>query len=246
MRRVLVTGGAKRIGAAIARRLAHEGWDLILHHRSSMVEAEELAKELRIEGVRVDVVQADLGGPDGVERLLSSIEGPFTALVNSASTFHHDRLSSVSMSDLDAHFRINTSAPVLLTRALLERVPEEVTGSVVNLLDAKLFGLNPDHLAYTLSKQALAGATKMTALDGAPRIRVNAVAPGLVLDWGDGSEKEFTRHHADTPLGIGVEVSDVVDAVVFLLQARSITAQVLAVDAGRPLRPAARDVMFGG
>jgi NAD(P)-dependent dehydrogenase (short-subunit alcohol dehydrogenase family) len=244
MRRVLVTGGGKRLGAAIARALAAAQWRVVIHYGQSQREAEALATEL--DGV---AVQGDLGdpaaAPDLFARAAAAAGGPIEGLVNSASTFAFDRPEAVDPALALRLHAINCVTPAMLT-AVLAAQDDVADGAVVNLLDQKLANPNPDFFSYSLSKYALAGATEMMAQAFAPRVRVNAVAPGLTLPSGDQSEADFAAVAAANLLQRPVGADNVAAAVAYLLAARSVTGQILYVDAGQRFVRRDGDVMFEG
>jgi NAD(P)-dependent dehydrogenase (short-subunit alcohol dehydrogenase family) len=242
----LVTGAARRIGAAIARALAGAGYAVALHCNRSRGEAEALADELRAGGAACAVVAAELGDPDALAPMLAEVRsrlGPVSLLVNNASVFELDRLDSATAESWDRHMHVNARAPVFLAR-LVAGQPEAPEACVVNLLDQKLFNPNPDFLSYTLSKAALLSATTALAMALAPRVRVCAVAPGLTLLSGDQTRENFARVHARTPLGRGSTPEDVARAVLYLAGARGVTGRVLLVDGGQHMVRSPVDVMF--
>ena len=243
-RTVLVTGGAKRLGAAIARACAAAGWRVVVHYGTSADAARALAAELG--GV---AVQGDLADPASVAGLIAHVRaatgGPIAALVNSASLFAFDRPEAVDPALAARLHAINAVAPAMLAAALAAQ-DDLGEGAVVNLLDQKLANPNPDFFSYSLSKYALAGATEMLAQALAPKVRVNAVAPGITLPSGDQSEADFARVAADNLLRRPVGADAVADAVVYLLGARSVTGQTLYVDCGQRFLRRDGDVMFEG
>jgi NAD(P)-dependent dehydrogenase (short-subunit alcohol dehydrogenase family) len=248
---VLVTGAARRLGRAIALDLAAHGWDVALHYRRSAAEAEATAAELRALGARVLPLAADLADETACRALLPAALqalGRVDAVVNSASLFEHDTVGDFRYATLERHLRANTAPALVLAQALAESLAaqpaQDRTGAVVNLLDQKLFNPNPDHLSYTLSKAALQMATTLLAQALAPRVRVNAVAPGLTLGSDDIDAARLAALQARTPLGRGVQPADVAAAVRLLLETPSITGSTLLVDAGSHLAPAARDFAF--
>ena len=236
--RVLVTGGAKRLGAVIARRLTADGHRVVIHYGRSRDEAEALAEEL--DGT---TVQGDLGQVDTISAMFASAcdGGRIDGLVNSASAFEFDAADAIDPALAARLYAINCTAPVMLTAALAAQGGE---GAVVNLLDQKLANPNPDFFSYTLSKAALAQATVLMAQAHAPRVRVNAVAPGLTLPSGDQPEDQFSRVASANLLQRPVEAEAVADGVAYLLGARSVTGQVLYVDCGQRFVRSERDVMF--
>jgi len=244
---VLVTGAARRLGRAIAIELAAHGWDIALHYHRSSAEAEATATELRALGARVVALPADLGDETACRALLPAAQaalGRIDAVVHSASLFEHDEIASFSGAILDRHMRINTAPAILLAQALHDALGACGRGAVVTLLDQKLFNPNPDHLSYTLSKAALQMAGTLLAQALAPRVRVNAVAPGLTLGSDDIDDDRLAVLQAATPLQRGVRPQDVAGAVRLLLENPSITGSTLVVDAGSHLAPTARDFAF--
>lgn len=240
--RVLVTGGARRIGAAIVRHLVSTGHAVAVHHHDSHDEAEALAAELD-----VALVTADLADPAQAHGLIPAaaalLGGPVEGLVNNASLFAWDALPLVDYAGLDRHMHVNVGAPLILASALAAQTGL-AAGAVVNLLDQKLANPNPDFLTYTLSKGALEQATTLLALALAPRIRVNAVSPGLSLPSLDQSEAEFDAVARANVLERPVSLDDIAGAVEHLLTARSITGQNIYVDCGQRFVKRDGDVMF--
>ena len=238
---VLVTGGAQRIGRAIALELAAAGWRVAVHYRQSAAEATRLLPEL--DGPRGPSMAfaADLADEIQCRALVPTVRatmGRVDAVVNNASLFENDGVADFSYANMERHWRANTGAPVLLAQAL------HAAGGqvVVNLLDQKLWNPNPDHLSYTLSKAALEAATKMLALALAPRVRVCGVAPGLTMISSEMTEAEFERAFRMTPLTRGATPTDVARAVRFAIESPAITGTTLLVDGGQHLMAQPRDV----
>lgn len=243
----LVTGAARRIGRTIALALAQNGWDVVVHYSRSTAEAQATVADIVALGQRAIALQCDLNDEAAVKILLdqaSSQLGPVSCVVNNASLFDYDSAADFSTATLDAHMHTNLVAPVLLAQALHQATPEGAQAVVVNLLDQKLFNLNPDFLSYTLSKAALQSATTMLAQALAPKVRVVGVAPGITLVSGDQSEAEFQRAHKVTPLGRSSTPDDIAHAVRFVIEAQAMTGTTLLVDGGQHLIPLQRDVMF--
>lgn len=243
----LVTGGAQRLGAAIVRRLAQDGWPVAIHCRQSRAEADALASELAAAGAPAAVVQFDLDNLDQVDTTTRALDPfgdamPWIGLVNNASAFEGDDIATLTPASLERAMRINFHAPVLLARAL-HRVTT-ARGFVINILDQKTDNPNPDYLSYTFSKLALHAATGVLAQATAPRLRVNAVSPGLLLPSGPQTPENFARVHGRTLLGEGARLEDIADAVAFLAAADRIDGAVLNVDAGQRFVASDRDVMF--
>jgi len=243
----LVTGGWRRIGAAIARALATDGWDLALHaHHAESIDP-NFATELGAAGAKVEGLPGDLTDPGCPSRLVAETAGKFgrtpSLLVNSASLFRDDRLETLTADSLDAHMRTNLYAPLLLTKAFAAQLGEG-EGSVVMLLDSRVRNPVPDQLAYSLSKQALHASIRNLAKEVAPRIRVNGVAPGLVLPTDDYDGAQWRRLTALMPLQRLADPTDIAAAVVYLARAQAVTGQTLFVDAGANLEAFARDFVY--
>jgi glucose 1-dehydrogenase len=234
----LVTGGARRVGRAIALGLAEAGCDLVLHYGSAEAEAAATTAEAEARGVRVAAVRADLADPGTPGRLLAAAGdlAPVRVLVNSAAAFPEDTLAGITAEAWDATLAVNLRAPVLLTRAFAAALPEDVEGAVVNVTDWRTARPYRDHLSYTVAKGGLDTFTRAAAEALAPRIRVNAVALGAILPPpGKGSDylKDLARQ---IPAGRPGGTDPVVAAVLFLLQNPFITGEILRVDGGAHLR----------
>ena len=243
----LVTGAGRRIGRAIALGLARAGWDVVVHYRASDVDARATAAEVEALGRRAALLQCDLTDEAAVRALVPrAVEalGALGCVVNNASQFDYDGALDFSPALLAAHMQANVAAPILLAQALHAATPAGSQAVVINLLDQKLYNLNPDFLSYTLSKAALQTATTMLAQALAPTVRVVGVAPGLTLVSGAQTEAGFSKAHQATPLGRSSSPQDIVDAVCYLASAGGITGTTLVVDGGQHLMPLPRDVMF--
>ena len=245
----LVTGAGRRIGRAIALGLARAGWDVAVHYRASEDEARQVAADIVALGRRAVTLQCDLSDEAAVRELLPraiAALGPVRCVVNNASLFDYDSATDFTAARLDAHMRANVAAPILLSQALHAAT---VGGggepaAVINLLDQKLYNLNPDFLSYTLSKAALHTATTMLAQQLAPAVRVVGIAPGITMVSGDQTEAGFANAHRQTPLGRSSTPEDIADSVVYAASARAMTGTTLLVDGGQHLMPLPRDVMF--
>lgn len=246
-RTALVTGSARRIGAAIARGLAADGWNVAVHYNRSADSAAQLVRELQSLGVRAAAIQCDLADSAAVSGLVAECTrqlGPLGCLVNNASLFEFDDPSHFDPAIWDRHSAINVRAPLILAREFATQLPPQTAGCVVNMLDQKVFNLNPDFFSYSLSRVAMEGATRMLAMSLAPAVRVCAIAPGITLVSGAQTRAGFERAHAHTPLGHSSEVDDIVDAVRYVIGAKSLTGHTLVVDGGQHLWPLKRDVQF--
>ncbi|HEX6375513.1 MAG TPA: SDR family NAD(P)-dependent oxidoreductase [Allosphingosinicella sp.] len=240
-RTAIVTGGAKRIGAALCRALAQDGWHVLIHFNRSADAAAALARELG----QASAIGADLASPDAAERVMAGLEGlpPPRLLVNNASRFVFDGADDFTAESWDAHFAPNLRAPALLSRAFAARA--EGGGLIVNLLDAKLAAPNPDFFTYTLSKFGLAGLTELAARAWADRgIRVCGIAPAVTLLSGAQSRENFEAVHALNPLRRGVRVEEIVGALRFIIATPSLTGQTLTLDGGQHFLGLPRDVQF--
>ena len=243
----LVTGAAKRLGRHIALGLAHDGWDIAVHYRSSESDAQATVREIIALGRRAVALPCDLSDEQQsrelVPRAVSEL-GSLACVVNSASLFEYDDAHTFGRTALDRHMHCNLVAPLLLAQALHAATPDGAQSVVINVLDQKLHNLNPDFLSYTLSKAALETATVMLATALAPKVRVVGLAPGLTLVSGDQTEDGFAKAHRQTVLGKSSTPDDIAQAACYLANARGVTGTTLLVDGGQHLVPMNRDVMF--
>jgi NAD(P)-dependent dehydrogenase (short-subunit alcohol dehydrogenase family) len=235
-RTAIVTGAGKRVGAVIARALVADGWTVVghVHH----------AEDPGVEGATRIV--ADLNDLACAETIFDAAKAlpPVRLLVNNAARFARDGFGEFNAAEFDAHMAVNVRAPGLL----IDRLAAAHDGGdalVVNLLDSKLSAPNPDYLSYTLSKHALAALTDLAARALAPRsIRVNGIAPALMLRSSGQSEENFEAMHANNPLRRGVEPGDVIAALRYLVDAQAVTGQVITIDSGQRFMALECDVQF--
>jgi len=235
---VLVTGAAKRLGRAIALHLGAAGWSVAVHYNSSQADAEETVAALHEMGVHAAALNADLATEEDSQRLIGRANkavGPLTALVNNASVFEGDTLHTMTRESWDKHIETNLRAPLVLAQNFAEQLPQGVEGAIVNLLDQRLLKPTPQFLSYGVSKAGLHWLTVTLAQALAPQIRVNSVAPGPTLRNARQSEAHFKRQQASTILGRGASPEDVAAATRYLLDARAVTGQMIAVDGGQHL-----------
>lgn len=235
---VLVTGAAKRLGRAIALYLAHAGWDVALHFNSSDADARTAAATIRGMGRRVALLGADLGNEDEtaglVARAIAEL-GPLGALVNCASLFENDDWASATRASWDKHLNVNLRAPFVLSQQFAKSLSEDAGGAIVNIVDQRVLKPTPQFMSYSLSKAGLYWLTTTLAQALGPRIRVNAVAPGPTMINARQSEADFRRQREATVLGTGAEPDDVCAAVQYLLEAKAVTGDMIAVDGGQHL-----------
>lgn len=235
---VLVTGAAKRLGRAIVVDLARNGWDIALHFNHSEVDANETAEAVRAAGRRVALLKADLADETATSALIGRAAaelGPVSALVNSASIFESDDWQSASRASWDRHMAVNLRAPFVLAQGFARRLLPDLRGAIVNIIDQRVLKPTPQFVSYSTSKAALYWLNTTLAQALAPRIRVNAVAPGPTMINARQSEANFHRQREATVLGTGAEPQDVCDAVRYLLCASTVTGQMIAVDGGQHL-----------
>jgi NAD(P)-dependent dehydrogenase (short-subunit alcohol dehydrogenase family) len=234
----LVTGGARRIGKAIVEDLAAHGWAVAIHHNSSHAEAEAIARAIRSSGGRAAVVAGDLADPGCHTEMIAearSALGPVTLLVNNASVFEKDSIGALSRPQWDHQFAVNLTAPVMLAEAFAAALPDGVEGNIVNLLDQRIWRPSPAYFSYQITKSALAVATDILAQALAPRIRVNGIAPGPALPAAGATEASFARRIEALPLKRQPDLADFGRTVRYLVESRSITGQIIALDGGQHL-----------
>ncbi len=243
-RAALVTGAAVRVGAAIARDLAGAGWAVAIHHHRSREAAEALAAEIGEAGGRAVALAADLADAGAVQELLpraAAALGPLDLLVNNASVFVDDDIASLDAGLWDTQLAVNLRAPALLSRDFARQAA--AGGSIVNLLDQRVWRLRPDFLSYTVSKSALWSLTRTLAQALAPAIRVNAIGPGPVLPSQHQDEAAFERQWRSLPLARRPGPDGICQALRYLLAADSVTGQMIAVDGGQHLAWQTPDVL---
>lgn len=243
----LITGGMRRLGAAIAARLASAGYDLALSSHGEGVPEAELAEALADSGAAWAHFPADLARADEAERLVAAACDHFgrvpDLLVNNAALFGQDGWPEMSAASLDAHFRLNLFAPLLLSRALVEAAGEGRQPAIVHIVDQRIVNPNGDQLSYTLSKQALAASVRSLAAAFGARARVNGVAPGLVIPTDDYDARQMAKLNDEMPLGRLPSAAGVAEAVLYLAGARDVTGQIVFVDGGAHLRSYPRDFL---
>lgn len=232
----LVTGASQRIGAALARALAAEGWAVIVHYRGGREDAQAVVAGIRDSGGRAAAVKADLairGQRSTLVARAASHFGPLTLLVNNASSFEPDSVFDLDDKLWDRHLAIHVEAPAFLSRDFAAQVPDDIQGNIVNIIDSRVLDLTPNYFSYTLSKAALWTMTQTMAQSLAPRIRVNAIGPGPTLRDSGQTDAAFRKSQASAPLGYAAGAADICDALLYLVAARPVTGQLIAVDGGK-------------
>jgi NAD(P)-dependent dehydrogenase (short-subunit alcohol dehydrogenase family) len=244
-RKIIITGGATRMGAAIARKLSGPNIEILIHYNKSKLKAEKLKKELSSKGTKVYLVKGDLSKEADIKKIIKFAKSKlknFDCLVNNASLFENDKLENFSLDSWSKHLRTNLRAPALLTKEFAKNVKGK-NNNIINIIDQRVFKLTPYFFSYTLSKTGLYTLTKTSAMSLAPNIRVNAIAPGPTIKNQRQSEKHFKKQYLATPLKRQVDVEQICNAVDFFIKNISITGQVLAIDSGQNLNWQTPDVM---
>lgn len=234
----LVTGGARRIGRALAQACAEAGYDVAIHVRNPGDDAEAAAGEVRQAGRKAAILACDLRQEAATVALVGAAEaelGPVTLLVNSASVFEEDAFESLNRASWDAHMETNLRAPIVLSQAFARRIPADREGLIVNILDQRVWRPTPAFFSYSLSKAALWEATRLMAQALAPRVRVNGIGPGPTLQSIHQDPADFAEEAAGTLLGRPVPPAEIAQALRYLIDAPSVTGQMIAVDAGQHL-----------
>lgn len=235
---VLVTGAGRRIGRFIALDLARRGWRVGVHYHRSEAEADAVVAEIAKLGGIAATVSADLAREEETASLVARAAeavGPLTLLINNASVFETDGARTATRASWDLHMEVNLRAPFVLTQAFARALPADAPGNVINILDQRVWNLTPFFTSYTVSKAGLWTLTQTLAMALAPAIRVNAVGPGPTLPSARQTEESFRRQWSTLPLGRQVHLEEIAAAIRFILDAPSVTGQMIAVDAGQHL-----------
>jgi len=235
-KKVLITGGARRIGRALALAMAREGADVVVHHGHRPEEAQQLCREIAGMGRQAEAIQADLDDPAQAEDLVkqAAASGPLFGLVNNAAVFESLKLADTDLAAWERHLRVNLTAPFLISRAFVAQCAPSAGGRIVNILDWRALRPGRDHFPYTVSKAALAAMTRILALELAPAITVNGLALGAILPASDGSDETLVLKRV--PAGRRGELGEVAEALLFLLAGPAyVTGEILHVDGGRHL-----------
>ena len=246
-RKIIITGGATRIGAAIAKKLSGNKVEIVIHFNKSRTKAIALKKELEKNGTKIHLVKGNLNKQEDIKKIIKSSKKYlkyFDCLINNASMFENDKLDNFSSESWDKHLNINLKAPALLTREFAKNVKGK-NNNVVNIIDQRVFKLTPFFFSYTLSKTGLYTLTKTSAMSLAPKIRVNGIAPGPTIKNKRQSKIHFKKQFLATPLKQQVNVNEIANAVDFFIKTSSITGQVISIDSGQSLNWQTPDIMRG-
>ena len=244
-KKIIITGGANRIGAAIARKLSGPGVEIVIHYNKSRANAEKLKKELSKKLAKVYLVKGDLSKEIDLKRILKFSKSKlkyFDCLINNASLFENDKLENFTTDSWEHHLRVNLRAPALLSKEFSKNTRGK-NNNIINIIDQRVFKLTPYFFSYTISKTGLYTLTKTSAMSLAPNIRVNGIAPGPTLKNKRQSKKHFRKQYMATPLKRQVDVEQICNAVDFFIKNISITGQVLAIDSGQNLNWQTPDVI---
>jgi len=243
--KIIITGGATRIGAAIAKELSGPGVEMVIHYNSSKSAAEKLQKELSKNKTKVYLVKGDLTKEQDLKKIIKFSKLKlryFNCLVNNASLFENDSLKNFSSKGWNQHIDVNLKAPAYLTKEFSKNVKGK-NNNIINIIDQRVFKLTPFFFSYTLSKTGLYTLTKTSAMELAPNIRVNGIAPGPTIKNKRQTETHFKKQYLATPLKQQVNVKDICSAVDFFIKNSSITGQVIAIDGGQCLNWQTPDVI---
>ena len=234
----IVTGGSKRIGKSIVKKLSFLGWKVIIHYNSNKNDALSLQKEIQKKGGAASIIKANLNSSKATEELISKSEkkfGKLTLLVNNASIFENDSVHSLTIDTWDIHNNVNTKAPLLLSQSFAKLLPKKEPGVIINIIDQRVFSPRPDFISYSSSKNSLFWLTKVLAQALSPKIRVCAIGPGPTLKGARQTDNDFKNQSQSVPLGNGSSPEDISQAIEFILNSSSFTGQMIALDGGEHL-----------
>jgi len=246
-RKIIITGGATRIGAAIAEKLSGPNIEITIHFNKSKSKAESLRKKLQKLGTKVYLISADLSKENDIYKIIKFSKSKmqfFDCLINNASLFENDKLENFSSKSWEKHISTNLKAPALLSKEFSKNIRGK-NNNIINIIDQRIFKLTPYFFSYTLSKTGLYTLTKTSAMSLSPDIRVNGIAPGPTIKNKRQSEKHFKSQYLATPLKHQVDVNEICNAVDFFVKNSSITGQVLAIDSGQSLNWQTPDILKG-
>ena len=245
--KIIVTGGATRIGAAIAKKLSGPNVEIVIHYNKSKNKAESLKRQLMINGTKVYLVKGDLSKEKDLNKIVKFAKLKlkfFDCLINNASLFENDKLENFSTDSWGKHLRTNLRTPALLSKEFAKNIRGK-NNNIINIIDQRVFKLTPFFFSYTISKTGLYTLTKTSAMSLAPKIRVNGIAPGPTIKNKRQSERHFKKQFMATPLKKQVDVKEICNAVDFFIRNSSVTGQVIAIDSGQNLNWQTPDIMNG-
>ena len=243
--KIIVTGAATRMGAAIAKKLSGPNVEIVIHYNRSKLNAEKLQKELKKNKTKVWLIKGDLSKENDLKKIIKFAKSKlkyFDCLINNASLFENDSLKSFTYKSWDNHLNVNLKAPAFLTKEFAKNIKGK-NNNIINIIDQRVFKLTPFFTSYTLSKTGLYTLTKTSAMSLAPSISVNGIAPGPTIKNKRPTEKHFKKQYLATPLKQKVNVEDVCSAVDFFIKNSSTTGQVIAIDSGQSLNWQTPDVI---
>mgnify|MGYP000727503536 FL=1 len=244
-RKIIITGGATRIGAAIAKKLSGPNKEILIHFNKSKTKAEILKKQLEKNNTKVYLVKGDLSKEKDINKILKFAKSKlnyFDCLINNASLFENDKLDNFTKNSWNNHINTNLKAPALLSKGFSKNI-KKGNNNIINIIDQRVFKLTPFFFSYTLSKTGLYTLTKTSAMSLSPNVRVNGIAPGPTIKNIRQSEKHFKKQYLATPLKRQVDVNEICNAVDFFIKNRSITGQVLAIDSGQNMNWQTPDII---
>ncbi|MSP10013.1 MAG: SDR family oxidoreductase [Pelagibacteraceae bacterium] len=245
--KIIITGGATRIGAAIAKKLSGPNKEILIHYNKSELKAQKLKKELEKNGTKIYLVKGDLSKETEINKIVKFAKLKlkyFNCLINNASLFENDNLEDFTTDSWRKHLTINLRAPALLTKEFAKNLRGK-NNNIINIIDQRVFKLTPFFFSYTISKTGLYTLTKTSAMSLAPNVRVNGIAPGPTIKNKRQSNRHFRKQYLATPLKKQVDVEEICNAVDFFIKNKSITGQVLAIDSGQNLNWQTPDIMNG-
>ena len=244
--KIIITGGATRIGAAIAEDLANGKNQITIHYNKSKKKAKQLRNILERKGSKVFLIKADLNKISELNKIIKfanvKMKG-VNCLINNASLFENDNIKNFSIKGWDKHININLKAPAILIKQFAKIVSKNIKANIINIVDQRVFKLTPYFLSYTLSKTGLYTLTKTSAMSLAPNIRVNGIAPGPTVKNKRQSAKHFKKQYLSTLLKKSVDTKEICSAIKFLITNKSITGQVIAIDSGQNLNWKTPDII---
>jgi NAD(P)-dependent dehydrogenase (short-subunit alcohol dehydrogenase family) len=243
--KIIITGGATRVGAAIAEKLSGPNVEIVIHYNKSKGAADKLKKKLTLMGSKIYLIKGDLSRETNLNKIIKFAKNKlkyFDCLINNASLFENDKIENFTSGGWGRHLRTNLRAPALLSKAFAKNTKNK-NNNIINIIDQRVFKLTPFFFSYTISKTGLYTLTKTSAMSLAPSVRVNGIAPGPTLKNKRQSDKHFRKQYLATPLKKQVNVKEICNAVDFFINNRSITGQVVAIDSGQSLNWQTPDVI---